>query len=66
MPSTGAVLSEILFLSLPPAVISTVCKVACWRAWGSSPRTTMGGTGFVSEKKHSGVLLGPRKLKRGP
>lgn len=66
MASIGAILSRRDPLSLPPpAVISTIWRVACWRAWGSSPHPTMGGTGFVTEKKNGGVLLGTRKLNEG-
>lgn len=50
----------------PPAVITTIWRVACWRAWGSSSHPTMGGTGFVSERKSGEVLRGTRKLNRGP
>lgn len=49
-----------LSLSLPTAVIATIWRVAGWRAWGSSPNTTMGGIGIVG-----GVLPGTRKLNRG-
>ena len=63
--SRGAILSRgyfvIGFLSLAPAVISTIWRVACWRAWGSSPHTTMGRIGFVSGRKNSEVLLGTKE-----
>lgn len=67
----GYFVKEILFLSLPPAVIATIWRVTCWRAWGSSPHTAMGEIGFVSgenkktKTKKPGVLPGTRKLNRG-
>lgn len=55
---------ELLFLSFPSAVIATIWRVTRWKAWGSSPHTTMGGTGFVSGEENSRVLLGTRTLNK--